>query len=190
MRDLNFFEVTQIKENDALTKKAIIGGAATMAVLIGVTAAINVIGISSTKKAISDVEAKINDAAFQEKYTESLSVSKEKDAYNRYNTALNDIYTLISDRNKLNPNFFEEISYTIPKEVVFSSINFSGGVVSISAKSTTREAIAELQHNINKIDFIEKSHIGGIASDMAEADEIFSFSITCELEEAYYDESK
>lgn len=190
MRDLNFFEVTQIKENDILTKKAIIGGAAAMAVLIGVTAATNIIGISTTKKSIADIEAKINDATFQEKYTESLNVSKEKDAYNKYNTALNDIYTLISDRNKLNPDFLEEISYTIPKKVVFSSINFSGGVVSISAKSTTREAIAELQHNINEIDFIKKSHIGGIASDMADTNEVFTFSITCELEEAYYNESK
>ncbi|MDU4890503.1 MAG: PilN domain-containing protein [Clostridium sp.] len=190
MRDLNFFEVTQIKENDVLTKKAIGGGAAVMAVLIGVTAATNVIGIASTKKGIANIEAKINDTAFQEKYAESQSVSLEKDAYNRYNTALNDIYTLIEDRNKLNPNFLEEISFTIPKEVVFSSINFSGGVVSISAKATTREAIAEFQHNINEIDFIKKSHIGGIASDMGDTDEVFSFSITCELEEAYYNESK
>lgn len=190
MRDLNFFEVTQIKESDILSKKAIIGGAVIMTVLIGVTATTNVIGINSTKHSIASIEAKINDAAFQEKYAESQAVSKEKDAYNRYNTALNHIYTGITDRNKLNPEFLEEISFTIPKEVVFSSISFSGGTVSISAKSTSREAIAELQHNINEIDFIKKSHIGGIASDMADTDEVFSFSITCELEEEYYNEGK
>lgn len=190
MRDLNFFEVTQIKEKDILTKKAIIGGAVIITVLIGVTAVTNAIGISSTKKGIAVIEEKINDAAFQEKYAESLAVSEEKEAYNRYNIALNDIYTLISDRNKLNPDFLEKISYTIPKEVVFSSINFSGGVVSISAKATSRKAIAEFQHNINEIDFIKKSHVGGIASDMDDTNEVFSFSITCELEEAYYNESK
>ena len=190
MRDLNFFEITQSKENDVIMKKAIIGGAAIMAMVIGLTAVVNTIGIKNTEKSIDEIKEKINNVEFQGKYEESLKISKEKDAYDRYNTALNHIYTLINDRNKLNPEFLEEISYTIPKEVVFSSINFSGGVVTINAKSTSREAIAEFQHNINEIDFIEKSHIGGIASDMADTNEVFSFSITCELEEAYYDESK
>lgn len=190
MRDLNFFQVTQVKEVDTLTSKTIIGGAVIMAVLIGVTAATNAIGINSTKAAIDKINSKINDTEFQGKYAESLAVSQEKDAYDRYNTALNQIYTVVADRNKLSPKLLEEINYTIPKEVVFSSINLSGGVVSISAKSTSREAIAEFQHNINEVEFIKKSHIGGIASDMAEADEVFSFSITCELEEAYYNESK
>lgn len=190
MRDLNFFEVTQIKETDVISKKGVIGGAAIMAIVIGLTAATNAIGISSTKKSIAHINEKMNNLEFQGKYEESLKVSKEKDAYDRYNTALNNIYTLINDRNKLNPDFLQEISYTIPKEVVFNSINFSGGILSISAKSTSREAIAEFQHNINEIDFIKKSHIGGIASDMADADEVFSFSMTCELEEAYYNESK
>ncbi len=190
MRDLNFFQATEIKEVDTITRKAVIGAGAILAALVAVTAATNAIGISSTKTAINNINEKINNTEFQAKYAESLSVAKEKDAFNRYNTALNDIYTLISDRNKLNPDFLEEINYTIPKEVVFSSINFSGGVVSISAKSTSREAIAELQHNINEVEFIKNSHIGGIASDMAETDEVFSFSITCDLEEAYYNEGK
>lgn len=190
MRDLNFFQITEAKEVDTITKKAIIGGGTILATLIVATAAANIIGIISTKTAIDNLNTKINGTEFQGKYDESISVAKEKDAFGRYNTALNDIYTLITDRNKLNPNFLQEINYTIPKEVVFGSINFSGGVVSINGKSTTREAIAELQHNINEIEFIKDSHIGGIASDMAEKDEVFSFSITCDLEEAYYNESK
>ena len=190
MRDLNFFEVTQIKETDVIMKRSIISGAAIMAIVIGLTAVTNIIGIRSTKKSIAEINEKINSVEFQGMYEESLMVSKKKDAYGRYDRTLNEIYTVINERNKLTPDFLEEISYTIPKEVVFSSINLSGGVVSINAKSTSREAIAEFQHNINEIDFIKKSHIGGISSDMADTNEVFSFSITCELEEAYYNENK
>lgn len=190
MRDLNFFEIREVKESDVFTRKLIIGGTIAMTAFIGITATSNMIGINRTQESIDSINAKINDAAFQAQYAESLLVSKEEDAYSRYNSELNNIYTLIADRDKVNPHFFDKINSTIPSEVVFTSINFSGGTVSISAKSTSREAIAELQHNINSIEFIKESHIGGIASDMAETNELFTFAITCELEEAYYDESK
>lgn len=190
MRDLNFFEVTQYKESDGVVKAAIIGGVVVLGVLIGTTTLTNIFSIKRVQGSIEDLNTKINDSAFQAKYQEGLKVTKEKDAFERYNTTLNNIYTLISDRNKVSPDFLEEINFTIPKQVVFSSIAVNGGNVTISAKSTSREAIAEFQHNINNIEFIKDSYIGAISSDMAETNEVFTFSISCELEEAYYYESK
>lgn len=188
MRDLNFFEVTQYKENDGVARTAIIGGAIVLGVLIGTTTITNALSIRNVQASIDDLNAKINDSAFEAKYQESLVVAKEMDAFNRYNTSLNDIYSLISARDMVSPEFLEEINFTIPKQVVFSSMNVNGGNVSISAKATSREAIAEFQHNINGLEFIKDSYIAAISSDMAETDEVFTFLISCELKEAYYNE--
>lgn len=189
MRDLNFFEANQYKENDGVARTAIIGGAVVLGVLIGTATITNTLNIRSVQGSIDDLNAKINDSAFQAKYQESLDVAKEMDAFSRYNTTLNDIYSLITVRDMVSPQFLEEINFTIPKEVVFSSMNVNGGNVSISAKATSRDAIAEFQHNINNLEFIKDSYIAAISSDMAETNEVFTFSISCELEEAYYNES-
>lgn len=190
MRDLNFFEVSQRKENDGVVRTALIGGVVILGVLIGTTTLTNALNISNVEASIEDLNAKINDSAFQAKYAESLKVADEMEAFDKYNTTLNDIYSLISQRDMVSPDFLEEINFTIPKQVVFSSMTVNGGNVTVSAKATSREAIAEFQHNINALDFIEDSYIAAISSDMAETNEVFTFSISCELKEAYYNESK
>ncbi|MEG2288733.1 MAG: PilN domain-containing protein [Clostridium sp.] len=191
MNDLNFFHVETAKENDAEVKKvvAIVGSIASIAIVGSL--GINSYGIYRANKSIADLNMKVNEEVFNSKYEESLVVAKEKQSLSKYNDILNEIFASVSDRNKLNPKFIHEISYTIPKEVYFKSMNFTGGVVEISASSTKREAIAEFQHNINEVEFIKESHIGGIMSDLSDdTKEVFSFTITCKLEEAYYNEGE
>lgn len=189
MMDLNFFQINKKQENDTVSKKVLLGSTAVLGLFIGGTLLYNGIGISRAKEAIADLNAKINDTSFNEKYQESIKTSKEAEAYSTYNNTLNDIYTLITARNKVQPYLLRDISYAIPKEVYLNSINVQGGQVSISARSTSRVAIAEFQHNINKLEFINDSHVGAIASDMAES-EVFTFEMTCGLKEEYYNEAK
>jgi type IV pilus assembly protein PilN len=191
MNDLNFFYVDTNKESDGGVKKVIFSVAAIVGVGIIGTLAFNTFGIYRTQNSINNLTSKINEETFRASYNESLAVATEKKTLSNYNERLNEIFNGITDRNKLNPEFIDEINYTIPKEVFFKSMNFAGGSIEISATSTKRESIAEFQHNINNIEFIEESHIGGIMSDLSEGEkEVFTFTITCKLKEGYYNESK
>ncbi|WP_346847195.1 PilN domain-containing protein [uncultured Clostridium sp.] len=191
MNDLNFFYVDTNKESDAGVKKAIFSAAAIVGAGIIVTLSFNTFGIYRAEKSISDLNNKINEEAFVENYKESLEVATERKTFSTYNSKLNEIFHGIIDRNKLSPDFIEEINYTLPKEVYFKSMNFAAGSIEINASATNREAIAEFQHNMNNIEFIEESHIGGIVSDLGDGEkEVFTFTMTCKLKEAYYNESK
>lgn len=191
MNDLNFFYVDTNKESDAEVKKVIFVAAAIVGIGIIGTIAGNTFGIYKAQKSISNLTSAINEEAFMASYKESLVIAEEKKTMSSYNDKLNEIFMGITDRNKLSPEFIEEINYTLPKEVSFKSMNFAAGSIEISASSTKREAIAEFQHNINEIKFIESSHVGGIMSDLGEGNkELFTFTITCKLKEDYYNESK
>ncbi|MEG1255827.1 PilN domain-containing protein [Clostridium sp.] len=191
MNDLNFFHVETSKENDVVVKKFILVVATVVGITIVGTLGMNTYGIYKAKNSISQLTSEINEETFKKNYEESLLIAKEKQDLSSYNDTLNEIFTSVSDRNKLSPDFINRISYTIPKEVYFKSMSFTGGVVEISASATNREAIAEFQHNINEVEFIEESHIGGIMSDLNDdTKEVFSFTITCKLKEAYYNENK
>lgn len=189
MMDLNFFQVNKKQEVDNVSKKVLIGSTAILGLFIGSTLVYNGIAVTRLNESIEELNAHINDETFQSQYTESVQLSKEANAYSNYNSTLNDIYTLIANRNKVEPYLLRDISYSIPKEVYLNSISVQGGQVSISARSTSRVAIAEFQHNINELEFIDNSHVGAIASDMSE-DEVFSFEISCDLKEEYYNETK
>lgn len=191
MNDLNFFYVDTNKESDAEVKKVIFGAAAIVFIGIIGTVAFNTFGIYRAQKSINNLTSAINEETFMASYNESLVIAEEKKTMSSYNDKLNEIFMGIIDRNKLSPEFIDEINYTIPKEVSFKSMNFAAGSIEISASSTKREAIAEFQHNINEIKFIESSHVGGIMSDLGEENkELFTFTITCKLKEDYYNESK
>lgn len=190
MMDLNFFQSTTKQEIDNVSKKVLIGGSTIVGLFIGTTLIFNCISIGRTKGAIEDLNTKMKDKEFVAEYNKSLQSAKESSAYTSYNDTLNDIYVLISDRDKIKPYLLRDISYSIPKEVYLSSINVEGGIVTISARATSRVAIAEFQHNLGELGFIEDTHISTIASDMADNNEVFTFDINCGLKEEYYNETK
>lgn len=190
MRDLNFFQTTAAGDKDDVSKTVITFGTIAMTILIGGTLAYNTLAISRTNADIAELKNNMADNSFVSKYNESQEIAKKSDAYKRYSDTLNKIYLLVNDRDKVQPYLLKKISYTVPKEVYLSSLNSEGGTVVITARSSSRSAIAEFQHNIGELDFIDSSHVGEITSDMSEEKEAFTFSITCELKEEYYDETK
>lgn len=191
MNDLNFFYVNTKKEDIKGMKKIILASVFVLGVWIIATLGINTFGIYRAQNSIDNLKSEMSKEDFTVNYAESLSVATEKKILTNYNDKLNDIFKSITDRDKVSPDFMGKINYTIPKEVHFISMNFSQGILEISATATKRDAIAKFQHNINNVEFIEESHIGGIMSDLSEGDsEVFTFTITCKLKEGYYSENK
>lgn len=191
MNDLNFFYVDTKKENDGGIIKIALITTIIAVICILSTLIVNTLGIYWTQNSIDNLNSEMNKEEFTANYAESLTVANEKKILTTYNDKLNIIFESISHRNVVNPDLINKINYTIPKEVYFKSMNFSGGILEISASSTNRDAIAKFQHNIDEVEFIEESHIGGIMSDLAEGNkEVFTFTITCKVKEGYYNENK
>ncbi|SHJ71336.1 type IV pilus assembly protein PilN [Clostridium cavendishii DSM 21758] len=192
MTDFNFFEpyLATNKPNSSVKWVAIAGGTMT-ALFIVSTLAVNSYQIMKFNNDIKDTEAKIADSAFQMKLKKSEDLLKKKGILNKYDQALTSINYKVKNRAIVTPNFMVNINGAIPEGVFFDSISVEGSELSITARSKTRKAIGEFQHNLKGVSFITNAFVDGIASDLAgSATEEFSFTVKCDLKEDFSDESK
>lgn len=191
MTDFNFFEpyLATSKPNNSIKLVAISGGTIT-ALFIASTLAINSYQIINIKNDIKTTTAKIENADFQNKLKKSEDLLKKKAILNKYDKALSSINYKVKNRAIVTPNFMIKINGTMPEGVFFEYINVEGTTLSIRAKSKTRKAIGEFQHNLKGVSFITNAFVDGIASDLSGSPtEEFSFTIKCDLKEDFSDEN-
>lgn len=190
MNDLNFFEVSKDQEDSGSSRKVSIIGGTVLGAFIISTLMYNTMSTIKTNKEIESINATLNDASIKSQYEESLDIQKQKETLTVYYDKVSSIFESVVSRDKVSPQFMAAINATIPEGVSFKSMNFSNGMIQIAGESSSRQAIAEFQHNMNELKFIKESHVSNITSDLNLIDESFSFSINCNLEEEYYNENK
>ena len=186
MTDINFFEPYILEKEKSSSSNNVI----LVASCVAVTLAAGSLGYNYTmakhNKAIETLTNELNDAAFKEKYIEATAIAKEKDILTTYDSTLRDIYTSMKNRAMVKEELMTSIYGTVPGGVLFKNISINGGKITIAGESSSENAIAELQYNINNLEFIKGSHVPSITSDL-EASETFTFTINCEMEEEYYE---
>ena len=132
---------------------------------------------------IDEINAKREESEIMAKYEESKSVNKKMEILGKYDEGLNSITAEISTRDIISTNLLNSISSTLPSDVSFKSINVTAGNVAINASSKTRQAIAEVQHNLKLLPQIGDVYIGAISGNGENGQE-FTFDLKCVLREA------
>ncbi|WP_055071569.1 PilN domain-containing protein [Clostridium massiliamazoniense] len=187
MTDINFFEPYILEKEKSSSSNNVILVASCVAVTLAAgSLGYNTYTMAKHNKAIETLTNELNDAAFKEKYIEATAIAKEKDILTTYDSTLRDIYTSMKNRAMVKEELMTSIYGTVPGGVLFKNISINGGKITIAGESSSENAIAELQYNINNLEFIKGSHVPSITSDL-EASETFTFTINCEMEEEYYE---
>ncbi|MPM87213.1 hypothetical protein SDC9_134307 [bioreactor metagenome] len=103
---------------------------------------------------------------------------------------MEDIFAGVLDRKVVSSQVLFDISNSIPKEVSFKNMSLDGSILSIQGISSSRVAVAELEHNLKALSYFEEVHIGNINLVSNEGAEQYSFSIKCTLKGVNNDEAK
>lgn len=187
MTDINFFEPYILEKEKSNSSNTFIVAVSCVAV----TAAAGSLGyntytMAKHNKDIAALETQLNDAAFKEKYVEATAIANEKQILTTYDSTLRDIYRSMKDRAMVKNELMTDIYGTVPGGVSFKTIGIKDGIITIAGESDTENAIADFQYNINDLPFIKESHIPTIIFSEGD-DKEFTFTITCEMKEEYYE---
>lgn len=186
MRDINFF-TPYIKQEEISNSRTVITGiAAILTIGIAGTLGFNSFQIMNLKSEIESVNASLNDAKFVEQYQYSQEVSLKKGLLSGYNTALISVSDGIVGRSMIQMDIINKLNSTVPNGVNLKSLSIQGGTVTMNVTSSSDKQAADFKYNLDKLPIIKESFIPSISSDFGSPEE-FSFSITCVLEESYYE---
>ena len=177
--DINFFRPYQTKKTERKSQNlylyTLLGFTA---LVIGGTALVNTVNINSVTNQITVLTDELNAPELQEKIKESDRVFQLLDVLEEYDASLSALNLNVLSRDLITTQKLDLVSSTIPSDVNFSSLSMTNTNITISATAKTREAIAEVQHNLKQLQFIADVVIGSIGG----TDE-FSFSLNCILKE-------
>ncbi|MDO4926687.1 MAG: PilN domain-containing protein [Turicibacter sp.] len=178
-RDINFFSTYQLKNQDKHSQNLygyLLGSA--VGLFIFGTFGVNQYQLMKVNRQISDLEEKLADPIIQEQIEESDRAYKIAELLEQYDSGLKSLLINIESRDLITTQKLDLISSTIPSEVQFGSLSITNTTITISATSTSRTAIAEVQHNLKQLDFIADVYIGSIGGT-----ESYSFSLNCTLKD-------
>ncbi len=178
-QELNFFKSYQTKKTEKKSQNLYLYtliGATTL--VIGGTFMMNTLEASSLEKQITALTDELNAPEIQDQIKQSDLVFQILEVLEQYDESLTALDLNVISRDIISTQKLDLVSSTIPSEVSFESLSMTSAAITISAKSKTREAIAEVQHNLKQLQFIDDVVIGSIGGN----DE-FSFSLNCILKE-------
>lgn len=179
--DLNFFTpYLGRKKERKKTYIAIYSITASFILLILITLGYNSAQMMKLHSEIADINEKLEQPEIISKYEESKSINKKIEILGQYDEGLNAITAEISTRDIISSQLLNSLSSTLPSDVSFKSINITAGNIAINASSKTRQAIAEVQHNLKALPEIGDVYIGAI-SGTGENNAEFSFDLKCVL---------
>lgn len=113
-----------------------------------------------------------------EKIAKYDDLNNKGNILNSYDKSVTAILSSLKTREIVTSNLLDKLSASIPSEVTFKNITINNNEISIQAVSTTREAIAEVQHNLRELNNINDVYISGISGE-----EVYNFNIKCQLKE-------
>ncbi|SHH26001.1 PilN domain-containing protein [Clostridium grantii] len=180
MKDFNFFGYLLKKQKSRNTK--IINGTIVISAVVIAMITVFLINLALIKNLEKDIE--INEKLMNyESYDELVQEIGEKQSIltllEQYNNILEGIEGIIENGDNINEELMVSINNTIPREVTLEYINLDGEALYLNASSTSRQSIAEFQHNLKDTGLFESIHINNISSE----EEVFSFDVEAMFKE-------
>lgn len=180
MRDINFFEPYDTRHNGDNTRYYYQILTLMLACVIGGTFSINVARTMILKKEIERYQTELNRESIKEKVEISEKVTKQLNALMKYEQDLDSVLESIQERDVVSNKLLEDISKTVPKNINFKTMNINHDLINIQAVTTNRQAVAELQHNLKSVDYIDDVYVENISGNESVQGE-YTFNIKCYL---------
>lgn len=191
MKDVNFFKPYLGKQKEKINSKIFVYGAMIIVgLLIIVSFGINTAKIILLNTSINGYNEKLSASEIQTQLKEADSINKEIDILKQYDTALMDVAISVKTRDNVSDTLLKDISSTLPSEVLFSSLDVVENTIAIKGTSTSREAVAELKHNLSQLPTMSDVYVNSIDIQNAvkgdtqnAAKRAYSFDIKCVLKD-------
>jgi type IV pilus assembly protein PilN len=174
MKDFNFFGYLLKKQKSRNNKIINITGAISVTAIAMIAIfLVNLFSIKDLEKEIEKNEKLMN----YESYDELVKEIKEKQdvlsIVEQYNNILVGIEGIINYGDNINEQLMIEINNTIPNQVTLEYISFDAESFYLDGVATSRQSIAEFQHNLKSTGLFESVHISNISTD----EDDFSFDV-------------
>lgn len=179
MREINFFNEYKGREKEQSNTLVYVLLVA-IVVFIGYTYLRSTLEIKGIENNIAELEGKLNDPKMKEQVALSDDVNQKLTILSQVETSLEELDTAVKSRDVISAQLLNQISSTLPSEISFKNIVISNGNITISAVSTSRKAIAEIQHNLKELSFIRDVYINTI-SELGGLEGQYSFDLQCVL---------
>lgn len=191
MRDFNFFLPYLNDKKEQKNKKVYLTATLVVfgAIIIG-SFMYNTIYIYMLKSDIAKLSATYESDENREKLSQAVILNKTFEVVNSYNKEMETVFENIQECNNINSNILYSVSNSIPKEVSFTSMVVEANTLQIQGVSKNRVAVAELEYNLKKINFMEEVHVGNLSLEGTVAEGEYGFSIKCTLKGVLDDEAK
>ncbi len=169
MKDFNFFSPYIKTKKESIKKYIYITGI----ILIFLT---TVSGIyvymdqkeKQLKQEIASMEKYLNLEEVLEKAKNMEDKKRRLALLEKYYKAIIDINTKIDKLDVIHSMLMEQISSTLPKDVVFNDIAIEGYNLKIQGNAQSRNSIAELEYNFKNLDIFKQVHVSIIDKDIQE----------------------
>ncbi len=178
-QDINFFKPYQTEKTERKSQNIYLYTLIGFTVLaIGATYAVNAIQLMSINREINSLTEELNAPDLQEQIRQSDVVFQILEILEQYDTAIVKLDENIISRDIISTQKLDFISSTIPSNVSFNSLSVTNTNIIIAAISKDRESIAEVQHNLKQLPFVDDVVISSIGGA-----EEFTFTLNCVLKE-------
>lgn len=177
--DMNFFAPYVGEKKEKQNKNLYIYSVgAFLAVFILGSLVWNTTSIILLDKKIEYYNNELNKPDIIEKIAKYDDLNNKQNTLTSYDKSITNIILSLKTREVVTTNLLDKLSASIPSDITFKNVTINNSEISIQAISTTREAIAEVQHNLRELNNIQDVYISGISGE-----EVFNFNIKCLLKE-------
>ena len=167
-RDINFFSTYQGKKQDIKEKQnnlVMYIVMALVAVFIVGTFTYHKVCIYIAERKIEEIEEKMADPKFKKQLAISDDLDVKIASVKAYNSGVESITKDVNSRKVVTPELLDDVLSTKPAEVLFKQYDISNTTIDIQAQSTSRDAIAVMQHNLRKLERVQNVEIDTISEE-------------------------
>jgi type IV pilus assembly protein PilN len=183
VKDVNFFKPYLGKQKEKInSQKYIYGAAAIVGIIILISLVSNTVRIYLLDRSITDYTNKLAASEIQTQLKEAQDVNKQIEILKKYDTSLTDVAVSVKNRDNVSEKLLKEISSTVPSQVSFKNLDIVDNTIAIKGTSTDRTAVAELKHNLSKLQVMKDVYVNSIDTNGA-VEGSYSFDIKCVLKD-------
>ncbi len=189
MKDFNFFKPYLGQKKQSKNKMIyIITTLGLFTTLVLGTFLWNSLSIFKLEKDIDKLKSQYNSKENQDKLQQMHKLEKKYEVLIKYYDGVKVVYASVEDNSKVDSNFLNKITSTIPGDISFKTINVDGANLQIQGISKSRKAIGEFQHNLKKLNFVSEVHISNIGGEGTDSTGEYNFNLKCLLKGVNKDE--
>jgi len=119
----------------------------------------------------------IDNPVYQSRYREVRELERKTNVLRDYKDIVTTLTLQLSKTDAVQTGLLIDIASTIPVDTNISNLTINGNAISIQGTAVVRESVAQLQHNLKNLDFVESVYVPGISGSPGEDATNYSFTV-------------